>query len=598
MGGLTFKLAFAGIRSRRAPSLLSVLVVGAVATALTIGLAVRTVADRPFERTFAATNGAHVTVESAEPGPLEEIERRPGAIKSTGVLPVAWTAFDRDGKRYGLRLVGLGDELPPVSTPLLSDGDLPGPGEVALERSFAEFHHLGPGSTIETPGGPLRVSGTVVVSLGNAYPQTQPGTGFAPAATLAAVVPDRSDWTYVVGVRLDDPDTTGEFLNRAGDILAGGASSWHTWLDDRGEATAPAQVVSFIVSFYGALLLLASGAVLATLVGGRVVAQAREIGTLKATGVTPRQVAGVLLAEQLGLALAGLVLGSVAGVLLTPLFTTKAASLLTASETPAFDSVRVLVVGVIVVASVTVFTIVPGLHAARRTTVAALMGGTAGGAHRSRLGRLADRAGLPLPATVGFRGAFTRRGRAILTVIALALTLTSVIATLGMEASLDVGTDPGVAPAIEGLDTPRFDPVNDDAGEDKILRPVVYSLDALLLFVGLANLVATLLLTTRERVRDLGLLGAVGMTPRQVTGSLVSEQMLVALLAGLVGLPLGVLLFRGAVAMTGGGDEFAYPSWWSLALLVPGLVALVALLATPLARHAASTRITDALRFE
>ena len=140
--------------------------------------------------------------------------------------------------------------------------------------------------------------------------------------------------------------------------------------------------------------------------------------------------------------------------------------------------------------------------------------------------------------------------------------------------------------------------MNDDAGEDAILRPVVYGLDALLLFVGLVNLVATLLLTTRERVRDLGVLGAVGMTPRQVSGSLVSEQVLVAVIAGLVGLPLGLLFFRGAVALTGGSDEFAYPSWWSLALLVPGLVALVALLATPLARRAASIRITDALRFE
>jgi putative ABC transport system permease protein len=598
VGALTFKLAFAGIRSRRVPSLLSVLVVGAVATALTIGLAVRTVADRPFERTFAATNGAHVTIESADdPALLEDIERRPGVVESTGVLPVAWTAFDRDGKRYGLRLVGLRDRLPPVSRPLLVDGDLPGPGETVLERSFAEFHHLGPGSTIDTVGGPLRVSGTVVVSLGNAYPQSQPGVGFTPAATLATVVSDRSDWNYVVGVRIDDPDATDAFVTRIGDILVRGAA-WHTWLDDRGEATAPTQVVSFIVSFYGALLLLASGAVLATLVGGRVIAQAREIGTLKATGVTPRQVAGVLLVEQLGLAFAGLVLGSIVGVWLTPVFATQAASLLTASETPAFDPARVLVVGTIVVASVTVFTLVPGLHSARRTTVAALQGGTTGGARRSRLGRLADRTGLPLAATVGFRGAFTRRGRAVLTVLALALTLTSVISTLGMEASLDVGTDPGVAPTIQGLPTPQFDPVNDDAGEDRILRPVVYSLDALLLFVGLANLVATLLLTTRERVRDLGLLGAVGMTPRQVTGSLVSEQMLVALLGGLVGLPLGLLLFRGAVAMTGGGDEFAYPSWWSVALLVPGLVALVALLAMPLARHAASTRITDALRFE
>jgi ABC-type antimicrobial peptide transport system permease subunit len=88
------------------------------------------------------------------------------------------------------------------------------------------------------------------------------------------------------------------------------------------------------------------------------------------------------------------------------------------------------------------------------------------------------------------------------------------------------------------------------------------------------------------------------MTPRQVTGSLVSEQALAAALAGLIGLPLGLLLFRGAVGLTGGSDEFAYPSWWSLALLVPGLVTLVALLAAPLARRAAAIPVADALRYE
>jgi putative ABC transport system permease protein len=597
MGGLTLKLAFAGIRSRRVQSLLSVLVVAAVAAALTIGLAVQSVADRPFERTFEATNGAHVTVESPAAAPLERIGRLPGVVATSRVTPVAWTAFDRGGKRYGLRLVAIGDEPPAVSTPLLADGELPGAGEVALERSFARFHHLGPGSTMDTPGGPLRVSGVVVVALGNAYPQSQPGMGFAGVSTLDTVAPDRAKWTHAVALRLADPGTAAAFAAEAQRML-GDRGSTRTWLDFRGEAIAPDQVVSIIVSIFGTLLLFSAGAVLATLVGGRVIAQAREIGTLKATGLTPRQVARVLTVEQLGLALAGLVVGIVAGRLLTPAFTWSAASLLAASETPALEPLRVVIVAGIVLGAVALFALLPALHAARRTTAAALAGGVSGSARRSRLGGLVDRLGLPLPTSVGARGAFARRGRTILTVIALALTVTSVVATLGMEASLDVGTDPGVAAPLPGLDTPRFDPVNDDAGEDAILRPVVYGLDALLLFVGLVNLLATLLLTTRERVRDLGVLGAMGMTPRQVTGSLVSEQALVAVLAGLVGLPLGLLLFRGAVGLTGGSDEFAYPSWWSLALILPGLVAVVALLAAPLARRAAAIRVTDALRYE
>jgi putative ABC transport system permease protein len=569
MGGLTLRLAFAGIRSRRVQSVLSVLVVAAVAAALTIGLAVRSVADRPFDRTFEATNGAHVTVESAGSiDALERLERSREVVATSGVLPVGWTAFDRDGKRYGLRLVGLGEELPKVSTPLLVDGELPNRGEVALERSFARFHHLGPSSTLETPGGPLRVSGTVVVALGNAYPQSQPGIGFARVSTLAAVVPDRASWTHAIGMRLADPATAAAV---AADIRGtlGDRGSSSTWLDLRGEATAPDQVVSVIVSIFGALLLLSTGAVLATLVGGRVIAQAREIGTLKATGVTPGQVSRLLVVEQLGLALVGLVAGVLAGRWLTPVFTWSAASLLNAPETPSFDPLQLVIVAAIVFGAVTLFTLVPGLHAARRTTAAALGGGVSASAHRSRLWGLADRIGLPVPSVVAARGAFARRGRTILTVVALALTVTSAVATLGMEASLDVATDPGVAAPMPGLDTPRFDPVDDDAGEDAILRPVVYGLDALLLFVGLVNLVATLLLTTRERVRDLGVLGAVGMTPRQVAGSLVSEQALVAVVAGLVGVPLGLLFFRGAVGLTGGSDEFAYPAWWSVALLVP-----------------------------
>jgi putative ABC transport system permease protein len=595
---LTFGLAFAGIRSRRVESLLSVLVVAATTTALTAGFAVRSVADRPYERTFEATNGAHVTAELASSSwSPEQLERDARVAESTGVLPVVWTAFDRDGKRYGLRLVGVGDEPPTVSAPLLVDGRLPGPGETAVERSFASFHDLRPGSTISTPGGALRVSGVIVVPTGSAYPQSQPGFGVTRVATLETVEPDRKRWSGTIGLRIADPDAAEAFASEVRGML-GDRGSIRTWIDDAEEASFPTQVVSTIVSIFGVLLVLATGAVLATLVGGRVVAQARAIGTLKAAGLTPGQVARILAVEQLGLAVVGVGLGVLAGRLLTPVFTTRATSLLNASETPPFDPLGVLVVAGIALGSVAVFSFVPALHAARRSTTAMLTAANGGNVRRSRLGRLIGRTRLPVPASVGARGAFARRGRTILTVVALALTVTSAVATLGMEASLDVATDPGVAAPLPGLDTPAFDPVNDDAGEGAILRPVVYGLDALLLFVGLVNLIATLLLTTRERVRDLGVLGAVGMTPRQVTGSLVSEQVVVAAIAGLVGLVLGLLFFRAAVGMTGGSDEFAYPSWWSLVLLVPALVVLVAALAAPLARRAAAIRPAEALRFE
>ena len=117
-----------------------------------------------------------------------------------------------------------------------------------------------------------------------------------------------------------------------------------------------------------------------------------------------------------------------------------------------------MIVAAIVLGAVGLFALFPALHAARRTTAEALAGSAGGAVRRStRVGRLADRLGLPVPATVGARGA-ARRGRTTLTVLALAVTVTSAVATLGMEASIDVGTDPGTALPVPGLETPGSTP--------------------------------------------------------------------------------------------------------------------------------------------
>jgi putative ABC transport system permease protein len=601
MTTLTLRLAFAGTRTRKLQAVLVVIVVSVATAALSLAMTLDSVATRPFDRTFEQTNGAHVTVFVGPGGPsLTPLETIPGVVETTGSRPVVFTAFDLDGKRYGLRVVGLPDEgQPRVSRPLLEEGDWPGPGEIALERSLADFHGLGAGDTVVTPSGPVRVSGTVIIVGGAAYPQSQPGLAVARESTLAGLQPDRARWAHTMGLRIEDPDAAPSMARTVIDALGGETRiGFDDWIEDRAESANVTHVISIILSIFSVLLLLASGAVLATLLGGQIVARSRDIGTLKATGLTPRQVSRVLLAEQLALGIVGVAAGLVLARLLAPLFTAPTASLLSASETPATEPVRVAIVVAVVLGLVTVFTLVPGLHAARRSTAEMLVTGRSGGARRSRLGALVDRLGLPLVIGVGARGCFARRGRTLLTAFALALTVASIVATLGMEASLDVATDPGTARTMPGTETPLFDPVDDDAGEGDALRPVVYSLDALLLFVGLVNLIATLLLTTRERVRDLGLLKAVGLTPRQVTGSLVSEQAVVASIAALAGLPIGLGLFRLGVGLSGGSEEFAYPSWWSLVVLVPVIVIVVGALTAPLARRAAALRVTDALRFE
>jgi putative ABC transport system permease protein len=182
-------------------------------------------------------------------------------------------------------------------------------------------------------------------------------------------------------------------------------------------------------------------------------------------------------------------------------------------------------------------------------------------------------------------------------VLCLALAVGSIVATLGMEASLDAAPVAAAAPAAAMPGVPVGDPIADHSDAEE-LRPLVYGLDAVLLCVALANLVATILLGVRERVRDLGVLKAVGLTPRQVVTAFLGGQAIVASLAAVAGVPGGLLLFRTAIAASGSSDSFAYPAWWLLVLLVPAAVVAVLAVSAPLARRAASLRTIDALRYE
>jgi putative ABC transport system permease protein len=593
MTRLTLKLAFAGLRGRRLQAALSVLVVAAASAALTLALGVGSVADRPWERTFEATNGAHVTAMTLAGGPaLAPLERLPGVVGSTGDLPFVLTSFSRDGARFGLNLIGVPAEPPAVERPLLVEGSWPRRGEVVLEQSFARFLGFGSGDRLG-PG--LRVSGVALIPRGESYPQSQPGLAFGLVEALARTQPDRSRWGHLLGLRLADPAATAKFAARARAAVPGAHLT--TWQDEQADTAGHARTSRLILSVFGGLLLLAGGFVLATLIGGRVLAQIREIGLLKAAGLSPGQVARVFLAEQLALGAVGALVGIAAGTLATPLFVSRSAALLDASEVPALEPLRVLTVAGVVLAAVATFTLAPAWRAARRTTGSILAGAAASGGGRSRLGTLAERLGLPVPLALGARESFRHSGRATLTALSLALTVAAVVATLGMEASLRVNSEQPSAPEI-AAGVPAWDPVDDDAGEAARLRPIVYGLDAVLLFVAVLNLLATLLLGVRERVRDLGLLKAAGLTPRQVTTSFVTAQGVLAMVAVAIGIPLGLALFRGVIEANDSADEFAYPTWWWLALLAPAAVALVLAIAAPLGRRAAAIRVADALRYE
>ncbi|RVU28461.1 FtsX-like permease family protein [Streptomyces antnestii] len=115
----------------------------------------------------------------------------------------------------------------------------------------------------------------------------------------------------------------------------------------------------------------------------------------------------------------------------------------------------------------------------------------------------------------------------------------------------------------------------------------------------------TVVLNTRERRRDLGMLKSIGMTPRQVTVMTVTSMAALGLLGGLVGLPLGMLAHALILPVTGHAGGIDFPSSmrnvWHLGnvtLLVLSGVVLAALGAVIPARSAARLTIAKVLHNE
>lgn len=137
----------------------------------------------------------------------------------------------------------------------------------------------------------------------------------------------------------------------------------------------------------------------------------------------------------------------------------------------------------------------------------------------------------------------------------------------------------------------------------RIFRPVMAGLSAFLLLLVVVNLLATLLLSVRERMREIGVMKAIGFTPRQVAVSVMSGAMLLAVAGAIVGAPAGWLFMRTFLELPlrrSGipGDIVQMPSLGWLAVLV-GFAALVAALGSAIpARRAAGIGVSDALRYE
>ncbi len=182
-------------------------------------------------------------------------------------------------------------------------------------------------------------------------------------------------------------------------------------------------------------------------------------------------------------------------------------------------------------------------------------------------------------------------------------------------AGVKPGTDPQAAanalsaklgaPGTGGAGIAGIQVTPNDNGELIAVVALITLLTILLLVVAGLGVLNTVVLQLRERVHDLGVFKSVGMTPRQAIAMVVCSVCAVGLLAGIVGVPLGVLVHNGVVPVMGHAANTDVPaavisvySWWQYVLLaLAGLVIAVVAALGP-AGWAARTRTAFALRAE
>jgi len=127
---------------------------------------------------------------------------------------------------------------------------------------------------------------------------------------------------------------------------------------------------------------------------------------------------------------------------------------------------------------------------------------------------------------------------------------------------------------------------------------ILWVLLALAVIVSLFGIVNTLVLSTFERMRELGTLRALGMHRRQVRRMVRHESVITALIGAVLGIAVGLALAVGLTAWLGKyGFSFAIPPASLLAVAVIAALAGMAAAALP-ARRASRVNVLNALAYE
>ena len=90
--------------------------------------------------------------------------------------------------------------------------------------------------------------------------------------------------------------------------------------------------------------------------------------------------------------------------------------------------------------------------------------------------------------------------------------------------------------------------------------------------IGVSNI---MLVTVRERTKEIGIRRALGATPSDIIGQILSESIVLTMIAGIIGIVVGVGILRAAGIVLSQGDQFFKDPQISFGMAVISLVILI-----------------------
>jgi len=292
-----------------------------------------------------------------------------------------------------------------------------------------------------------------------------------------------------------------------------------------------------VMAAFGFLALVLSGVIVVNLLFATMANERRQVGVMKAIGGTRGQIAAIYLAEAALFGAAAIALASPAGIwggrVLSRYFAVLLNFDLATLAVPGWVYLLVAFIGLVVPIAAAAYPVAVGTRITVREAIAA-----AGVDLSTFGGRRLDRvlAALPLargPLLLGVRNSLRRRVRLALTLVTLTLAGAFFISALSFRTSMIATFDQLFGAGTFGADD-RY------AFDQHMLMIYIFLIlvGGVLAAVGALGLMTTTSLNVLDRRRELGVLRAIGATPRMVGGIVVLEAVFVVAIAW----GLGVLL--------------------------------------------------------